>query len=205
MQSTHQLCVMGSRCGVGFITCFLPRKLWAQKALRACPESPRTEWLSLGPQSPTADTHPPSHPQVACLHTHVEIRGPQYSHCGWKRATFASWDAVPRAGTLRSILTQERRRLLLEPNSAQSQQSRESSGRAPLAQAQQGLQRRESSLLWGEGWGGWPKGPAPTSGGECTCWVPCTVRETWPPLPPGAVLCTTRRCVGRAWSEKGGP
>lgn len=41
-------------------------------------------------------------------------------------------------------------------------------------------------------------GPLPTSGGECTCWGPCTVRETWPPLPPVAVLCTTRRCVGRA-------
>ena len=135
------------------------------------------------------------------------IRGPQYSHYGWKTATFASWDAGPRAGTLRFILAQERRCLLLEPNSAQSQQSRasraESSGRASHTQAQQGLQRRESSLLWGEGRGGWLKGPPPTSGGECTCWVPCTVRETWPPLPPGAVLCTTRRCVGRAWSEKG--
>lgn len=57
--------------------------------------------------------------------------------------------------------------------------------------------------------GGWT-GPAevgmgaPTSGGECTCWVPCTVRETWLALPPGAVLCTTRRCVGRAWHRPEG-
>lgn len=46
-------------------------------------------------------------------------------------------------------------------------------------------------------------GPPPTSGGECTCWVPCTVRETWLPLLPGTVLCTTSRCVGRAWSQEG--
>lgn len=37
---------------------------------------------------------------------------------------------------------------------------------------------------------------APTSGAGCT------VRETWPPFVPGAALCTTRCCVGIAWSQE---
>lgn len=71
----------------GYYYLFMPRKLWTQKALRPAQSHSRTEWLSLGPQSLTADTHPPSHPRLTCLHTHVEIRGPKYSRYGWKRAT----------------------------------------------------------------------------------------------------------------------